>query len=164
MSTKYSKLFFVWVFATLVLAAPSIVAEESESAGFSAERLGLLDKSMQGYVDRKEVAGAVALVARRGKVVYHKSFGYRDVETEAPMSNDVIFRIASMTKPIVSVALMMLWEKGDFQLRRLRHRLHPSTGSGWRLRRIARRRWPPGLIGRRLRSRGALPGSSRVGA
>ncbi len=117
MSTKYSKRFFVWVFATLVLGAPPIVAEESESAGFSAERLGLLDKSMQGYVDRKEVAGAVALVVRRGKVVYHKSFGYRDAETEAPMSNDVIFRIASMTKPIVSVALMMLWEKGDFQLR-----------------------------------------------
>jgi len=71
---------------------------------------------MQGYVDRKEVAGAVAIVARHGKVVYHRSFGYRYAETGAPMSNDVIFRIASMTKPIVSVALMMLWEEGRFQL------------------------------------------------
>ena len=92
MSTKYSKLFFVWVFATLVPGAPSIVAEESESAGFSTERLGLLDKSMQGYVDRKQVAGAVALVARRGKVVYHKSFGYRDSRTHPawPASSEAL--------------------------------------------------------------------------
>lgn len=104
------------LFHQLRLGQTPIVVEKPESAGFSAERFSRLDKSMQGYVDRKEVAGAVALVARRGKVVYHKSFGYRDAETEAPMSNDVIFRIASMSKPIVSVALMMLWEEGHFQL------------------------------------------------
>ena len=109
-------LFSAWVFSTVCLGAQPIVVEKPESAGFSAERLGRLDKAMQGYVDRKEVAGAVAIVARRGKVVYHKSFGYRDAEAQAPMSNDVIFRIASMTKPIVSVALMMLWEEGHFQL------------------------------------------------
>ena len=115
--TKYLKLFTVSVFAAVSLAAPPVVVEAPESAGFSAERLKRLDKAMQGYVDRKEVAGAVALIARRGKVVYHKSFGNRVAETQAPMSSDVIFRIASMTKPIVSVALMMLWEEGRFQLR-----------------------------------------------
>ncbi len=88
-----------------------------ESVGFSAQRLARLDPVIQGYVDRNEVPGAVALVARHGKVVYHKSFGQRDVAAGAPMGTDTIFRIASMTKPIASVALMMLWEEGAFQLR-----------------------------------------------
>jgi CubicO group peptidase (beta-lactamase class C family) len=88
-----------------------------ESVGFSSERLARLDPMIQGYVDRNEVPGAVALVARHGKVVYYKSFGQRDVAAGAPMGTDTIFRIASMTKPIASVALMMLWEEGAFQLR-----------------------------------------------
>ncbi len=99
-----------------VIAAPAIISEP-ESAGFSAERLARIDKTLQGYVDRKEVPGVVGLIARRGKVVYHKSFGHRDAEAGEPMSNDVIFRIASMTKPITSVAAMILWEEGRFQLR-----------------------------------------------
>ena len=72
---------------------------------------------LQGYVDRREVPGVVALIARSGNVVFHRSFGFRITETKAAMSNDVIFRIASMTKPIATVALMMLWEEGHFQLR-----------------------------------------------
>ncbi len=92
-------------------------AHSPESAGFSSPRLSRLDAMLQGYVDRREIPGAVALVARNGKVVYHKSFGLRDVEASAPMRNDVIFRIASMTKPIASAALMTLWEEGAFQLR-----------------------------------------------
>jgi CubicO group peptidase (beta-lactamase class C family) len=106
----------VTVFSSVAITAPVIVSEP-ESAGFSAERLNRIDKSLQGYVDRKEVPGVVGLIARRGKVVYHKSFGHRDVEASAPMSNDAIFRIASMTKPITSVAAMILWEEGRFQLR-----------------------------------------------
>ncbi len=97
--------------------AESAILEKPESAGFSSERLKRLDAAMQGYVDRNEVAGIVGLIARSGKVVYHKSFGLRDVESKAPMSNDVIFRIASMTKPIATAALMTLWEEGHFQLR-----------------------------------------------
>ena len=106
----------VSVLAMAGVAAPA-VQPETRPVGFSVERLGRIDNAIQGYVDRGEVAGVVGLIARRGKVVYHKSFGYRDAEAEAPMSNDVIFRIASMTKPIASVAAMMLWEEGRFQLR-----------------------------------------------
>ncbi len=97
-------------------ADPAIVSEP-ESAGFSSARLVRIDKALQAYVDRKEVPGVVGLIARNGKVVYHKSFGYRDVDAKDPMSIDTIFRIASMTKPIASVAAMMLWEEGRFQLR-----------------------------------------------
>ena len=104
------------VLASAALAAPAVLGEP-ESAGFSSVRLEHVDRMLQGYVDRREVPGVVALIARSGNVVYHRSFGYRDAETQAAMSNDVIFRIASMTKPIATVALMMLWENGHFQLR-----------------------------------------------
>lgn len=96
-------------------AAPA--AHSPESVGFSTQRLKRLDAVLQGYVDRREIPGAVALAARNGKVFYHKSFGMRDAAAAAPMSNDTIFRIASMTKPIASAALLMLWEEGAFQLR-----------------------------------------------
>ena len=90
---------------------------EPEAVGMSSERLERLDTVMQGYVDRNEVAGVVTLVARRGKVVHFSAAGQRDAENGAPMTHDTIFRMASMTKPIASVALMMLYEEGHFQLR-----------------------------------------------
>ena len=90
---------------------------EPEVVGMSSERLERLDTVMQGYVDRNEVAGVVTLVARRGKVVHFSAAGQRDVENGAAMTHDTIFRMASMTKPIASVALMMLYEEGRFQLR-----------------------------------------------
>ncbi len=90
---------------------------EPETVGMSSDRLERLDRVMQGYVDRNDVAGVVTLVARRGKVVHFSAKGQRDMEAGAPMSHDTIFRIASMTKPIASVALMMLYEEGHFQLR-----------------------------------------------
>ncbi len=114
---------FAFLAATCFAAAgaepgKSAAAEHTpESVGFSPQRLARLDGMLQGYVARGEIPGAVALVARHGKIAYHKSFGMRDAEASAPMSNDVIFRIASMTKPVASAALMMLWEEGAFQLR-----------------------------------------------
>ena len=89
----------------------------AEDVGMSSSRLERLDRVMQGYIDREEVSGVVTLVARKGKVVHFSSLGERDVEEGAPMRHDAIFRIASMTKPIASVALMMLYEEGHFQLR-----------------------------------------------
>ncbi len=89
----------------------------AEDVGMSSTRLERLDRVMQGYIDREEVAGVVSLVARRGKVVHFSSLGERDAERGTPMRHDAIFRIASMTKPIASVALMMLYEEGHFQLR-----------------------------------------------
>ena len=90
---------------------------EPEAVGMSSERLERLDRVMQAYIDREEVAGAVTLVARRGKVVNFSAQGQRDVENGKAMTHDTIFRMASMTKPIASVALMMLYEEGHFQLR-----------------------------------------------
>jgi CubicO group peptidase (beta-lactamase class C family) len=83
----------------------------------SSARLARLERVMQAYVDRQDVAGVVSLVARRGKVVHFSAFGHRDREAGNPMRHDAIFRIASMTKPVASVALMMLYEEGHFQLR-----------------------------------------------
>ena len=90
---------------------------DPESVGMSHERLKRLNTVMQGYIDRQESAGALTLIARKGKVVHFSAIGNRDVEKKAPIKQDTIFRIASMTKPITSVALMMLYEEGHFQLR-----------------------------------------------
>jgi CubicO group peptidase (beta-lactamase class C family) len=71
---------------------------------------------MQGYVDRGDIAGAITLVARRGSVVHFEKFGYQDLASGKALELDTIFRIYSMTKPVTSVALMMLYERGLFQL------------------------------------------------
>ncbi|MFN0119720.1 MAG: serine hydrolase domain-containing protein [Blastocatellia bacterium] len=84
--------------------------------GMSAERLARIRMAMQRYVDKGLVPGVVTLVARRGRVVHFDAIGYRDAENKAPMKADTIFRIASMTKPIASAALMMLFEEGHFLL------------------------------------------------
>lgn len=81
-----------------------------EEFGFSPDRLKRIDAVMQRYVDQKTLAGIVTLVARRGGIVHFEKFGFQDIETRKPMELDTIFRIYSMTKPITSVALMMLFE------------------------------------------------------
>jgi CubicO group peptidase (beta-lactamase class C family) len=87
-----------------------------ESVGISAERLERMHRGMQGFVDRHEAGGIVTLVAREGKVVDLQAVGFQDVESNKPMRTDTIFRIASMSKPITSVAVMMLYEEGKLQL------------------------------------------------
>jgi len=87
-----------------------------EKAGMSGERLARIKPAMQKYIDDQLVAGTVTIVARNGKVVHFESQGYMDAENKTPMRKDALFRIASMTKPITSIALMMLWEEGKFQL------------------------------------------------
>ena len=84
--------------------------------GLSAERLERIDPIIQGYVDQNKIAGAVTLIARNGKVAYLKVYGMRDIEAKQPMTVDTMFRIASMTKPITSVAVMMLQEEGKLLL------------------------------------------------
>lgn len=91
--------------ADLVRAAPA-------DAGFSAERLDRIEGALKPYIADKQLAGAVVGVARHGKLVYLKSFGSADAEWGTPMKDDAIFRIASMTKAITSVAVMMLQEDG----------------------------------------------------
>ena len=82
--------------------------------GLSAERLERLEEVVQGYVDAKAIGGAVTLIARNGRQAHVETYGMRDTRT--PMTHDTIFRIASMTKPVTSVAVMMLYEEGHFKL------------------------------------------------
>ena len=87
-----------------------------EKLGFDAARLEYITTHFQNRVDQGELAGVVTLVARHGKVVHFDAVGYQDMVREIPMSTDTIFRIYSMTKPIASVALMMLYQDAKFQL------------------------------------------------
>ncbi len=87
-----------------------------QEIGLSAARLARLGEVMQGEIERGRLPGAVALIARRGRIGYFESFGRRDPAGTEPMAKDAIFRIYSMTKPITSVAAMMLWEEGRFLL------------------------------------------------
>jgi CubicO group peptidase (beta-lactamase class C family) len=93
-----------------------MVAAEPESAGFSTERFARIDSVVNDYIARECFPGAVAFIARHGKIVYYKSFGMRDPAAQDPMEKDDIFRIASMTKALTSVAVMMLYEEGRFLL------------------------------------------------
>lgn len=87
-----------------------------ESVGMSTERLERIDNVLNNAVKEGDIPGAVALVARNGKIVYHKAFGTADLATNRPLKRDDIFRIASQTKAITATAVMMLWEEGKFQL------------------------------------------------
>jgi CubicO group peptidase (beta-lactamase class C family) len=101
--------------AALAQAAPLPVSSPEE-VGLSSARLGRLDAAMQKAVDSGELPGAVVFIARDGQLVYAKSFGWQDREKKIAMSNDSIFRLYSMTKPVVSVAAMMLVEEGKLGL------------------------------------------------
>src|SRR6266850_7006985 len=89
---------------------------KAETVGMSSKRLERINAFIKGYIDTNQIAGAVTLVARKGKIVHFESQGWRDKEENQPMEKDAIFSLASMTKPIVSTALMMLWEDGKFML------------------------------------------------
>lgn len=86
------------------------------AVGMSGERLERVAPAMQEFVDRGVVRGISTLVARRGQIVHRSLHGHRDAEAGLPMTDDTVFRIYSMTKPIVSTALMLLHETGRFQL------------------------------------------------
>jgi CubicO group peptidase (beta-lactamase class C family) len=87
-----------------------------DELGFSAERLTRINDLMQRYVESGRLAGIDTCVVRYGQIVHRETFGYQNLETKTPMSKDSIYRIYSMTKPIASVALMMLYEESLFNL------------------------------------------------
>ena len=112
-----------WLLPLLIVlwSAPPVAAQglprvKPKEAGLSAERLARIDAVMKQHVTEKKIAGAVTLVARRGKLVQTGAYGMMDAEAGKPMRADTMFRIASMTKPITSVAVMMLYEEGGFLL------------------------------------------------
>jgi CubicO group peptidase (beta-lactamase class C family) len=118
---KKTALILVYYLLTLTLIAPcgasyGLAETTPRSVGLSQERLDDITALMQEHVDDERIAGAVAAVARRGKVAYLESVGKRDIENDVEMSADTIFRIASMTKPITSVAVLILYDDGLIRL------------------------------------------------
>ena len=89
---------------------------QPEKVGFSTERLNWVSAVMEGYIDRGDTGGILTLVERQGEIVHLKKCGYQDVAAQKLLDFDHIFRIYSMTKPIVSLALMMLFEQAEFHL------------------------------------------------
>ena len=114
------KYFFLFVLAILQLAVvvgQKIVPSASpESAGFSAERLKRIDHEMNDWIEKGWMQGGTALIIRNGKIVYYKAAGYNDLDSRTPMQKENIFRIASQTKAITSVAIMILFEEGKLLL------------------------------------------------
>ncbi len=117
------KLFLVvaiWISSNASVPAQSAINGLKEVSpamvGVSPERLARIDRFVQKYIDDKKFNGATAIIVRDGKVVYHKAFGYYNRQAKIPMQKDHIFRIASMTKPIISTGVMMLYEEGKFLL------------------------------------------------
>jgi CubicO group peptidase (beta-lactamase class C family) len=111
-----------WLAIGLVWLTLPALAEEvqpidrPEDIGFTGDRLKRVTQAFQGYVDSGKLPGAVVLIARNDKIAYFRAFGYQDREQQIAMRPDSIFRIASMTKPIVSVAAMTLAEEGKLDL------------------------------------------------
>jgi CubicO group peptidase (beta-lactamase class C family) len=107
---------FVTLLTVVVLTesgwAQGLPAAKPEQVGMSAERLERVSRALRGEIEAGKIPGAVALVARRGQIVYFESLGLRDKTTGDPMTKDAIFRLYSMTKPFASVAAMMLMEDG----------------------------------------------------
>jgi len=118
---RYSIILFV-LFSFAAYNSPAqtkskVLMEATPGAGgFSASRLTRLDSGMSSWVKKNWVNGSVALIARKGKIVFYKAYGYNDLDTKAPLDKHGIFRIASQTKAITTTAVMMLWEEGKFSL------------------------------------------------
>jgi CubicO group peptidase (beta-lactamase class C family) len=113
--------FFIFILFSLFLPegfaqVPVLAAATPASAKVSGKRLDRIDNVLKQYIDSGWIKGAVGFIARDGKVIYNKAFGMDDAENNRPMRTDVIFRIASQTKAITSVAVMILFEEGKFLL------------------------------------------------
>src|SRR3954465_10674616 len=107
--------FALALFAISVLAA-ELPRAKPESVGLSSSRLEHINQVLRAKVDAGEIPGYVALVARHGKVAYYEAYGMQDPTTKKPMAKDSIFRVYSMTKPLTSVAAMILVEEGKMRL------------------------------------------------
>lgn len=107
------------------MGGPTIEVDADE-VGFDPDRLARLDTHFRRYVDDGRLPGWLLLVSRAGSIAHLSTYGHRDVEASAPVEVDTIFRIYSMTKPITSVAAMMLYEEGAFELKDPIERFIPS--------------------------------------
>ena len=116
MKRNFLSVLFLIIVCSLQAQTSSSVALAAKPAGISSERLTRIDNFIQSYIDKEELNGASAIILRNGKITYYKSFGFANKEKHIAIKKDNIFRIASMTKPIISVAAMMLYEEGKFLL------------------------------------------------
>jgi CubicO group peptidase (beta-lactamase class C family) len=98
--------------SSMAQAADPLPRATPEEAGMSSERLALIGKTVNAEIARDQLPGAILAIARRSKLVYFETFGYRDKAAGAPMTTDAIFSIASMTKPMVAVGALQLYEQG----------------------------------------------------
>ena len=104
------------VLLTTGVSAQNLPTTRAEDVGLSTERLNRIGAWMQSEVDAKRVPGAIVMVVRQGKVAYYEQVGQQDTATQRPMARDSLFRIYSMTKPLISVATMMMVEEGKLTL------------------------------------------------
>jgi CubicO group peptidase (beta-lactamase class C family) len=104
------------LFLTTNTAWAQLSGPDLDSTDFVQERLDKIDTTINAEIDSGKIPGAVALIVRNGQVAYFKNFGFADMESQTPMQKDSIFRLASMTKAITSVGVMILYERGLFQL------------------------------------------------
>ena len=102
--------------AAFSLTAASLPTSKPEDVGLSSERLQRIHTLVQRHMDLGDITGAVMLVARKGQVAFVEAQGTMDVETKKPMTRDAVFRMASMTKPVIGAAVMMMLEEGKLQL------------------------------------------------
>jgi CubicO group peptidase (beta-lactamase class C family) len=100
----------------LPVAAASLPAGKPEEVGLSSDRLQRIHEMIQRHIDAGDISGAVTLVARKGRIAHLEAHGLMDSDSKKPMTRDAIFRIASMSKPITGVAIMMLMEEGEIRL------------------------------------------------
>src|SRR5258708_10147182 len=105
-----------WLALLSLAQAQGLPMGKAEELGFAPDRLARITEMLKGNIDKRDIPGAVLLIARHGKVAYFESLGALDPQGKAPMSKDAIFRIYSMSKPITTVAAMMLFEEGRITL------------------------------------------------
>jgi CubicO group peptidase (beta-lactamase class C family) len=105
-----------FLIAAFSLTAASLPSSKPEDVGLSSERLQRIHALVQRHMDLGDITGAVILVARKGQVAFVEAQGTMDVETKRPMTRDSVFRMASMTKPVIGTAIMMMLEEGKLQL------------------------------------------------
>ena len=118
LKTLLNKTLFILLLLTGVFsnAQSDFEISSPESQGFSTEKLTLLNQAMHSYVDDNELSAIQTAIVKNGKLIHFDSYGSSDISENDPLEEDDIFRIASMTKPIVSIGLMMLYEEGKFNL------------------------------------------------
>ena len=114
--STHLRLLVVLAFGLTILKSEELPQASPEEVGLSSKKLKKVDQVIQNYIDKKQLAGAVTIIARKGKVIHFSAHGMRDLSKVRPMEEDSIFRIYSMTKAVVSVAAMVLVEQEKLKL------------------------------------------------